>query len=149
MYVVDDSWVFEYRQLKRKVDGLSGEGVVNALGGIVIVPPNTDLPPRRLSEDRPAFLTGTITGSSGNAYSGTGATYTAIIEQYGTVTATNGCEPCSGSPGRLGVNVSSVDGTVNGTACVIQNVGSLTVTCFWRDPANSGQFRFCVPNSSQ
>ena len=59
----------------------------------------------------------------------------------------NGFEPCAGSPGTLGVNISADDGTVNGTDCVVQPIGNATVLALC-DPL-SGRWWFSAPNSAQ
>ena len=60
----------------------------------------------------------------------------------------NGCEPCNGTPGKLGVNVGT-NGTVNGGACVVQPIGVGCEVLLWPDPTVSGGFMFSVPNSAQ
>ena len=90
----------------------------------------------------------TITGYSGAGPTSWGPYQTVL--QDGTTAGPdcwNGAEDCSGAPGKLGVNISAADGTVNGTACVVQPIGNITIVITW-DSVNS-KWWFTFGNSAQ
>lgn len=95
----------------------------------------------------PALLA-TITAHTGsgpvtwNPYTATSLDGTQTYSIY------NGFEPCNGSPGPLGVNVSASDGTVNGGSCVVQPIGVGAIVQITWDAHNS-RWAFAQPNSAQ
>lgn len=86
-----------------------------------------------------------IISSTGNAW--TGAAYTVQDSAGNSFTAVNAMEPCGGSPGPLGVNVSSSNGTIGSGTCVIKPLGPTTAYFpIWWDSVNS-RWTFALPNS--
>lgn len=93
---------------------------------------------------------GTATISSHN---GTGPTewnpYILTMPGGDTAQGYNGLESVAGSPGSLGVNVSSSNGTVNGGTCVVQPLGTSPkpIPITW-DSVNL-RWAFAISNSAQ
>jgi hypothetical protein len=120
------------------VTGLGGQQSGMALNGSRLVWPSGS----------GGGVSGTITASSSltlTSWAYTCQSYTGAIVY---APCRNGCEPCEGSPGKLGVNVAS-DGTVNGGACVVQPIGVGCEVDLRPDPTTPGGWLFSVPNSAQ
>lgn len=100
-----------------------------------------------ISDNTPGImpLPGSITASSGGptSFAYTASTYTGTT----LVTVRNGAEPFDGSPGKLGITISS-SGTTSG-GCTVKAIGVGYETLFWPDPTVAGGFMFSVPNSGE
>jgi hypothetical protein len=89
-----------------------------------------------------AKITGVTSGSAPGPW-----VYKGVNTASANITIKNTMEPCNGSPGPLGVNVSG-NGTVGNGTCIVQPIGNMTNFC----PAyidGNGTYWVTIPNSAQ
>lgn len=88
---------------------------------------------------------GTITASSGGPvqWNYSGMTYTGVA----LTIVRNDMEPVNGSPGKLGITISSAGTTSSG--CTVKAIGVGAGVLFYPDPTVPGGFMFSEPNSAE
>lgn len=120
--------------------------VANSTDGTFVPVLELDDPPdKRYYQLSNSVLPGSITASSGGptSFAYTAQTYTGTT----LVKVRNGAEPFNGSPGKLGITISSSGTTSSG--CTVKAIGVGYETLFWPDPTVPGGFVFSAPNSGE